>query len=402
MTVVPEVGETFGHFRIGQVLGRGRSGSVFEATDTRQNRQVALKVLPPRLSGDEEFTSRFIEAADALTGLHSRHVVRVYEHGRIGECLYLSMQLVQGGDLARYLQHHGPLPQDQALAVVVGVCEALADAHGIGVVHGDVTAADVLIRPEQNRWYPYLCGFAVGHAGRLIQAEAYRRPDLRRVRADERDDIRSVACLLYETVTGTSPYPDGDAPDPMALDARIPALPRTVPNAAALNQILSRATATDPAQRYRTVGELGTALTALDPIALPTGAHAEAAPASEDGSERVWDRATVSDTRQPLPAWMSTTSAPAADPPEIAGEPEATDEFWTERTVMREAQTTTLVRPPAPPSGSTASRANGTGRKRLPGSLPRRSHSWLSCPAWRSGSSHPAGAPRAHRRQHPS
>ncbi|MEI2672020.1 MAG: serine/threonine-protein kinase [Marmoricola sp.] len=266
MAVFPGVGDGFGRYRIERILGRGGMGVVFEATDTALGRPVALKVLLPTFSDDEEFRSRFAHEASVLAQLDSLNTVQIYEHGEIDGCLYLVTQLVRDGDLHEYIRNHGTLPQDTALSVISQICNALRDAHAAGIVHRDIKPSNVLVRQTRTGLHAYLCDFGIAQGedsqhtrtGSVIGSTLYMDPERHTgARADVRADVYSVGCLLYELLTGTPPFTGTDIQVAMAhLNTEIPTLADTTPSAATLNPILTRALAKNPNHRYRSVSAL--------------------------------------------------------------------------------------------------------------------------------------------------
>lgn len=281
MTSSPQVGEEFGRFRITRVLGRGGMGVVYAATDGTLGREVALKVLNPDLSLDEEFHDRFSAEAAILAQVDSVHIVQVYEHGRIGDCLYLATQLIRGGDLAARLSADGPLPIDDALAVTSQLCRALEDAHDAGIIHRDVKPGNVLLRAG-TQLHAYLCDFGIAvdrdashtTSGQVAGSLGYMAPERHNgARGDERSDLYSVGCLLYAVLSGRPPYSGTDVQVALGhLHHEIPQLPDPSPATRQINRILSRALAKNPDDRYRTVAELREALYAVqhDPGPSPS------------------------------------------------------------------------------------------------------------------------------------
>ena len=114
----PEVGDTFGRYRITGVLGHGGMGVVFAAVAEDLDRPVALKVLAPQAAVDPRLRERFAREAATLARLDSPHIVYILEYGEHEGCLYLVTQLIPGGDLRQYLDEHGPLPPRQAADVM--------------------------------------------------------------------------------------------------------------------------------------------------------------------------------------------------------------------------------------------------------------------------------------------
>src|SRR4051812_37470497 len=144
MREFPREGESFGEYQILQVLGRGGMGVVFRAEHVRLGRQVALKVIAPAYSTDDEFQARFQREAALQASLDSPHIVAVYDHGELDELQFIASQLVAGGDLASRLESRGPLSRRDATALTLQVASALDDAHQAGVIHRDVKPSNIL------------------------------------------------------------------------------------------------------------------------------------------------------------------------------------------------------------------------------------------------------------------
>nr|NIP17335.1 serine/threonine protein kinase [Xanthomonadales bacterium]NIX12125.1 protein kinase [Xanthomonadales bacterium] len=142
-----EIGAQLGQYRLEGKIGEGGMGVVWEATDTRLNRKVAIKFLPESVAGHGERLERFNREARVLASLNHAHIAGIHgleEHqGRP----FLVMELVPGHDLAQRL-HQGPLPVDEALEVARQIADALEAAHESGVVHRDLKPANVQLTPD--------------------------------------------------------------------------------------------------------------------------------------------------------------------------------------------------------------------------------------------------------------
>ncbi|WKN48332.1 serine/threonine-protein kinase [Nocardioides sp. Arc9.136] len=279
----PEVGERLGSYSVGARIGTGGMGWVFEALDTRLNRQVALKVIAPQLAGDEGFRERFVREAQAQASLDSPHVVHVYEHGDVDGRLYLVTQHVPDGDLAGQLRAHGAPPREAAVDIVAQVAAGLADVHAAGFVHRDVKPSNVLLRRRESGVTAYLGDFGiVREAGADHTATAagtagtpgFMAPELHSgAKAGPRTDVYSLGCLLWTTLTGSPPY-DGSSEWEVVTAHRerpVPQLPDDGSLAEGINGVLRRAMAKDPAERYADAAPMRDDLRAL--LALPAEGH---------------------------------------------------------------------------------------------------------------------------------
>ncbi len=270
---IPAVGETFGPYLVQRELGRGAMGSVFVATQVALNRPVALKVLLPQFADSEDYRRRFQREASALASAQSPHIVAIYDHGEIDGALYIATQLVPGGDVGNRLAT-GPMSTADALRVMRQVATALADAHGVGVLHRDVKPSNVLIWDRSDGIHAYLCDFGIAKvegSGQHTSTEgiigtwAYLSPErCSGAPASEASDIYAAGGLLWSLLTGTAPY-DGTAVElAMAHVTRpVPQLPVATAedeSTSALNQILRRSMAKDPTHRYATAAQLAQAI----------------------------------------------------------------------------------------------------------------------------------------------
>jgi hypothetical protein len=275
--------QTFGPYELDELLGGGPTGEVYRAWDTRRSRTVALEVLSPELGADPRFRARFEQVSRAVGALDEPHVVAVHEVGEIDGRLYRDVQLVDGRALSAVLAAEGPLPAVVAVDVVGQVAAALDAAHAAGVVHGSVRASDVLLSGHPDRPECHLTHFGLAE-----------RPDGRP--ADHRADVHALAWLLSELITGRPRLPGGDAggrapggggrhrqpPHPTGEDSVPPAL----------EAVVARGTAADPADRFASAGALaGAARAALRrtsdtvPVqAVPAPAQAGAARGAAGGS----------------------------------------------------------------------------------------------------------------------
>ncbi len=257
-------GTRFGPYEVRSLLGRGGMGEVYEAFDTVRDRVVALKVLPEQLAMDPAYPDRFHRESQAVARLAEPHIVPVHDSGAIDGILFVDMRLVRGESLRTLLRRQGPLAPDRAVAIVEQVAAALDAAHSAGLVHRDVKPANVLVTPSD---FAYLADFGIarsdgesavttaGHAAGTYTYMAPERFDSGPITA--RADIYSLACVLYECLTGTTPFPAQSVsvlirshlsePPPNASAER-PDVP------ASMDAVIARAMAKAPVDRYQTAG----------------------------------------------------------------------------------------------------------------------------------------------------
>ncbi|NYI43862.1 serine/threonine-protein kinase [Nocardioides aromaticivorans] len=295
MGALPEPGEVFGRYRVVDRLGHGGMGVVLTAVHEDLGRRVALKLLAPQLVGSPDMVARFRREAQALARLDSPHVVQVYDTGEHDGWLYISTQLIPDGDLTALVEARGPLPPAEALGLVDQVLDGLADAHAVGLVHRDVKPSNVLLRREASGVRAFLCDFGIAQAADVVNTEqtqgvigtwAYLAPErFDGHPATERTDLYAVGCLLWFLVTGRLPYEGTMVQLAVAhQSAPVPQLPGDDPWSHAVNQLVRRSMAKDPADRFasapemqsflrsvRTVAEAGPAAPTMTSPSVPVG-----------------------------------------------------------------------------------------------------------------------------------
>jgi tRNA A-37 threonylcarbamoyl transferase component Bud32 len=205
-----------GRFRVLGVLGQGQHATVYRAYDGILDRDVALKVPRPGVLRTERALERFLGEARAQARLRHPRIVPVYEAGRAGDRHYIAMALIEGRGLDERLAEDGPLPPDQAASVAAELAEALAYAHGLGVVHRDVKPANVRV---DHRGEVYLMDFGIAYRpdsnelpaapGTILGTPAYVAPEQAEGgRSDPlpASDQYSLGALFYELLCGRPPF----------------------------------------------------------------------------------------------------------------------------------------------------------------------------------------------------
>ncbi|OBB88080.1 serine/threonine protein kinase [Mycobacterium colombiense] len=264
------VGSWFGPYRLVRLLRQGGMGEVYEAEDARKRRMVALKLISSEFSGNAEFRARLQREADIAGRLTEPHVVPIHDYGEIDGRFYVDMRLVDGVDLATLLRRDGPLAPPRAIAIISQVAAALDAAHAAGVTHRDVTPGNILVTPSD---FAYLADFGIARGasdpgltqvGTAIGTYYYMAPE----RFTEDDvthsvDIYSLACVLTECLTGSPPYRAETIERLVAAHLTKTAAPPSQlrPGAfpPALDQVIAKGMAKNPAARYRTAGEFAAA-----------------------------------------------------------------------------------------------------------------------------------------------
>jgi len=267
------VGERFGTYRIEGLIGRGGMGEVYRAYDETHKRIVALKVLPAQLATDETYRARFRRESELAARLREAHVIPIHSYGEIEGRLFLDMRLVDGSDLGSVLKAEGLLSAQRAVDVVGQVARALDAAHVDGLIHRDVKPSNVLMahRDENSEHdFVYLVDFGIARAteddglgltltGAAMGSFDYMAPErFLEEPVDRRADVYSLACLLFECLTGQRPF-SGDGPALMNkhLNAAPPRATRLVSGIpTALDDVVARGMAKQPQDRYARAGDL--------------------------------------------------------------------------------------------------------------------------------------------------
>ena len=348
-------GTPFGRYRLVELLGRGGMGDVWRAYDTVTDRVVAVKVLPAHLANDETFQERFRREARAAAGLNNPHVVPIHDFGEIDGRLFVDMRLIEGEDLGTLLTT-GPLPPRRAIKIIEQIALALFAAHRIGLVHRDVKPSNILVTEDD---FAYLIDFGIARAagesgltdtGAAVGTWAYMAPErFSTGAADARADVYALTCVLYEALTGESPFPAKTleqiatahmlAPPPKPSVVR-PQIPR------AMDQVITTGMAKEPGQRYASTKDLATAARAA---VGGTTDQTQAAPPP-------WTSQPTMQVNQPGP---TIANRPA---PSIAGQPADPTERLRQPDPAAFAAAT-QYRTPAEPA-SVAPAAESSGRRR--------------------------------------
>ncbi|MGW3966266.1 protein kinase domain-containing protein [Amycolatopsis sp. NPDC005003] len=265
--------EQFGPYRIEGLLGRGGMGEVHRAYDTAHDRVVALKLLSEPFVADEAFRARFRRESQIVARLREPHVIPIHAYGEIDGRLYLDMRLVEGRDLKELLAD-GPLDPARAAGIVAQVAGALDAAHADGLVHRDVKPSNVLVTSAD---FVYLVDFGIARSmtaegtsitgtGNVIGTLDYMAPE----RFGDAPitglvDVYALACVFFECLTGHRPFPAEGAAAQMGahLTAPPPVLSRARPGLpVALDAVVARGMAKNPADRYPTAGAFADAVRA--------------------------------------------------------------------------------------------------------------------------------------------
>jgi serine/threonine protein kinase len=341
-----------GRYELHAVLGEGAFGRVYRGLDRRLGRAVAVKVIKPWWAEDSEWVERFQREARLLARVSDPGVVQIYDIGHADEGPYYVAELVEGESLAERLLR-GPLAAAEARAVGEQLCRALASAHAQGVVHCDVKPANVLLTPAG--------AVKVGDFGVARLAEGtsqaltatvagtprYMSPEQARGRpTTSATDVYSAGVVLYEMLAGEPPFVNGSAvelglrhlqDEPPALEARVPR---------ALREVVERALAKDPAERYSDGAAMADALGKVELGGELNGsAPANVRENGEDSDSGAGRAGSASTAVLAEPATMDLTAA-------------ATVKVAAGRTLVMSQKRV----PPSPPHPPSRRPAHGRGR----------------------------------------
>jgi YVTN family beta-propeller protein len=269
---VPDLnpGDVFAGHRITGVAGRGGMGVVYRAVQLDLDRAVALKLIAPQLAEDPAFRERFVRESRLAAAIDHPNVIPIYYTGEYEGALYIAMRYVEGSDLRTLVRAAGRLDAERAAHIVAQVGSALDAAHQRGIVHRDVKPANVLLGGSEHA---YLTDFGLtkrisSHSGETrgggwVGTLGFVAPEqIRGERVDARADIYALGCVLFHTLAGGPPYQrDSEEAtlwahlheDPPSLRASVPDAPPE------LQEVIDRALAKEPEERFQSAGDLGRA-----------------------------------------------------------------------------------------------------------------------------------------------
>ena len=295
------IGQSIAHFAITEKIGQGGMGEVYRATDTKLDRDVALKVLPAAFTGDPQRMARFEREAKVLASLNHPNIAAIYGLEESRGQRVLVMELVEGEDLSDCIAR-GPIPLDEALPIALQIAEALENAHEKGIIHRDLKPANIKLTPQSKvkvldfglakaleepvtasqsgaglSRSPTLT-MAATQAGIILGTAAYMSPEQAKGKSvDRRVDIWAFGCVLYEMLSGRPGFSGETVTDILAaVITREPdwsALPKATPPA--VQSLMGRCLRKDARQRLRDIGDAR--------LEIEEALHAPAAEAAAPG-----------------------------------------------------------------------------------------------------------------------
>jgi serine/threonine protein kinase, bacterial len=342
-------------YQVQTPIATGGMSTVYRGLDTRLDRPIALKVMDSRYAGDAHFLTRFQREARAVARLTHPGLVAVYDQGMDQHHPFLVMELIEGGTLRELLTERGPMPPHAVAAVLTPVLGGLAVAHRVGLVHRDIKPENVLISDDGHvKIADFGLVRAVAEAkitstSVILGTAAYLSPEqVSTGDADPRSDVYAVGVLTYELLTGVTPFTgdsalavayqrmDHDVPPPSTVIAGVPP---------EFDDLVRRATARDPADRYADADEMGDDLQTivedlgLPPFRVPAPSNSAQHLAATQAHRRQATELTASPSPRPAPAPMPPRQLTReltrdqdwdpipADPREYAEYPSAAKQF---------------------------------------------------------------------------
>ena len=270
---MPPISPTkIGKYDVEERVGEGAMGVVYRALDPVLKRRVAIKVMGEAFAQNDDLRERFLREAQAAGSLQHPNVITIYDFGEVNGHLYIAMEFVEGQDVAELLSHQVPLSLVAKLDIAIGVLQGLAFAHKRGIVHRDIKPANIRVDADGNA---RIMDFGVAHfassnmtrTGVMIGTPSYMAPEqITSGSVGPHSDIFSVGAVIYELLTGTSPFAGGSLQSVMyRVLSEKPASPGTlVPRLPPkLNEIVLRALEKEPSQRYASALDMANDLLAV-------------------------------------------------------------------------------------------------------------------------------------------
>ena len=292
-----EIGSRIGHYDVIALIGEGGMGQVYQATDTKLNRQVALKILPEAFATDPDRLARFQREAQVLASLNHPGIAAIYGIEEADDTRALVLELMEGPTLANRIAQ-GPIPVDEALPIAKQIAEALEAAHEQGVIHRDLKPANIKVRddgtvkvldfglakvfePEAGSVSASMSPTisltaAATQMGMVIGTAAYMAPEQAKgLPVDKRADIWAYGAVLFEMLTGKKLFDAGDVSEMLASvlvkDPDISRIGQHVP--AHVRSVIRRCLVKDPKKRLRDIGDVRLAMEGVFETAVGTSAE---------------------------------------------------------------------------------------------------------------------------------
>jgi len=275
-----------GQFQILQKIGTGGMGAVYKALQPAMNRMVGVKILHPKLTNRKDLVARFRREARAMSHLTHPNTVKVFLYGELEDgSLYIIMEFLDGKNMNQTVRAEGPMPIERGLPILMQVCSALEEAHRAGIIHRDLKPENIFLCQQGGlKDYAKVLDFGLAKVteremrpgsiiltqeGMVFGTPEFMSPEQAQGKVlTAASDIYSLATILYEALTGKLPFEAKTAMDflshhvshkPIALSARVPG--KTFPPL--LDQIIARALAKKPEERFASAADFGAAMQAV-------------------------------------------------------------------------------------------------------------------------------------------
>ncbi|MDH5769035.1 MAG: serine/threonine protein kinase, partial [Nitrospirota bacterium] len=261
-------------YEIIEELGKGGMGRVYRVEDTKLKQEIALKLIKPEIAKDKKTIERFRNELKLAREIAHRNVCRMYDLNEEKGTHYITMEYVRGEDLRSSIRRFGQLPIGKSISIIKQICEGLAEAHRLGVVHRDLKSNNIMIDKEGN---VRIMDFGIARsleakgitgAGVMIGTPEYMSPEqVEGKEVDQRSDIYSLGIILYEMVTGKVPF-EGDTPFTIGMKHKgeMPQNPQELNTQISddLNRMILRCLEKDKDKRYQSAGEMRAELEAIE------------------------------------------------------------------------------------------------------------------------------------------
>jgi serine/threonine-protein kinase len=285
-----------GQFQILQKIGSGGMGAVYKALQPEMNRMVGVKILHPKLANRKDLVSRFRREARAMSQLTHPNTAKVFLYGELEEgSLYIIMEFLEGKNLNQTVRSEGPFPVERALPILIQACGALDEAHKAGIIHRDLKPENIfLVQSGGLKDFPKVLDFGLAKVserqmrpgsviltqeGMVFGTPEFMSPEQAQGRPlTPASDVYSLAVILYEVLTGKLPFDAKNAMDyiqlhvtgkPVPLNQRVAG--KTFPPL--LEQVIHRALAKRPEDRFPSAAEFASAMQAVLQGASQLPAH---------------------------------------------------------------------------------------------------------------------------------
>lgn len=266
------IGRVIGTYKIEQKLGEGGMGAVYKGVDTMLDREVAIKALKPELASQTAVVERFRSEAITLAKLHHPNIATLYSLFRQGDELYMVLEYVRGETLDEIMQRRGALTAEEVMPAFCQILDGINHAHTVGIIHRDIKPANIVMTENGT---PKVLDFGIARllgtnrmtrAGSIIGTLEYMAPEqVKGLETDSRTDTYALGMMLYEVLTGKTPFDTDNEFELMKLQTEsLPLNPRSIRPSIPeeIEAAIMRSIQKDPDARFQTAGEFRRSLIA--------------------------------------------------------------------------------------------------------------------------------------------